>query len=85
MSAASKTVKCLDEKVMACEALKECGKCNGDSCPMHTFCLEETDFATIAYEVTEEMWAEFIKAADDAMPDDGDWTAELKKNDPDWE
>lgn len=89
MSIASRLPKALDELMMCCEQMKEYGRCNGDDCPMNTFCLEETDFATIAYEVTKEKWEEFIKAAD-AEPEmtRDDWEAEqgnLLRCDPDWE
>lgn len=89
MSVASKTVKCLDEKVQCCEAIKDSGKCRTDYCPLWSaYCLEDTDFSTIAYEVDEKQWSDFVEAAEKAEPEltKEEYEAlewDVRRNDPD--
>lgn len=54
----------LEELVQACERFKECGKCNSDDCPMHTWCLEEETLSDIAYNTSKSEIEEFIAKAE---------------------
>lgn len=89
MTRAQKIYKALEEMAMCCEAIKDSGKCRTDYCPLWSaYCLEDTDFATIAYEVDEKQWSDFVEAAEKAEPEltKEEYEAlewDVRRNDPD--
>ena len=64
---ASKTVgeimSGLETAFLHCQTISEGHAC--DKCPLVPFCLEETDYATLATDVPRSAWEEFIEFADD--------------------